>query len=686
MEIISKEKAKRLGEVQELYNRAALDVSNKKEDFKKYERQYRGDHEIDAIAVNDEGEEVSAPQKAKVIYNISFELLEASIDTNIPQPFVTPEFKCEHHVRNARRTENLIKMLLDKKPFENYNDSDERTAKKLGTSGMNIEWDINSGTHTTVGEISITPIRPQNIFPQPGITDINSCDYVFLDYLTTKAEIKRRYSLTDEDVEDTEFDPTYDAGSGSEEAKPVNDEDVVTLTVMWYKNDKGDICRFAFSGDLVLEDDDDYYSRKIEYCKTCGRRRQICEADKCNKPDYFMNKLDYEELEEDIVCSDGRIIPAYSPVFKNGKPVFETVRMPVTLPDGSQMTEDVDGIEMPAFMEVQVPKMEKTRLPYYKPRRYPLAIRYNIRDDDSFWGISDMAVIREDQQECNKLTSRIHEAIMKSGAVIMKPEEVELVLTNELFEGSIDLPRNADQRQFGVFSYSADISQWLIERDNRKEQAKRLLGITDSFLGQADNTAKSGYAKSVQVAQSAGRIASKKVMKQAYYADMSRIFFELYLAFADEPRQLHHDDADCMLAAEERFNRNDFYEFDYKTGKWYIDDNYTFSVDQNGAIEQQYPQLWELVKGDYAAGFYGPVEDINTQIMAWQHLEKLKYPFAKYIVEQKKQQREQMIAAQQQAAQRETSPSSPAMAGASSREEASVGAVPATVNTQGGVM
>lgn len=647
MELVKKAKHERLGEVQELYDRAALGVSSKKEEFKRFERQYQGDHGIDDISSDGEG---VLPQDASIVWNISFELLEASIDTNIPQPYVTPEFKCEHHVRNARRVENLIKMLLDKKPFEIYNDSQERTVKKMGTAGMNVEWNVRSGTRTTVGEVDITPLRPQNIYPQPGITDIDGCDYVFIDYLTTRAELKRRYSLTDEDVEDTEFDPTYDSDSASEEVRPVGDEDVVTLTVMWYRNDKGDICRFAYSGDLVLEDDDDYYSRKIQYCKTCGRRRQICEKDEeCTRPDYYLKKLNYDELEEDLVCSDGRIIPAYSPVFENGKMVYETVRMPITAPDGSQMMQDVGGIEMPAFMEVEVPKMQKTRLPYYKPKRLPVAIRYNIRNDDSFWGISDMEVIRENQQECNKLTSRIHEAIMRSGAVIMKPEDVDVILTDKLFEGSIDIPANADQRQFGVFSYSADISQWLVEREQQKEQAKRLLGITDSFLGQPDTTAKSGIAKQVSAAQSAGRIASKKLMKQAHYADIFRIIFELNLAFADEPRQIYHEDADCMLAAEERFNRNDYYEYDAKTGSFYIDDCYNFSVDQNGAIEQQYPQLWELVKGDYAAGFYGPVEDINTQIVAWQHLEKLKYPFAKYIVEQKKQQREQMIAAQAKA-------------------------------------
>ena len=209
-----------------------------------------------------------------------------------------------------------------------------------------------------------------------------------------------------------------------------------------------------------------------------------------------------------------------------------------------------------------------------------------------------------------------------------------------------------DKNQFGQFSYAADISQWLIERNNHKEQAKKLLGITDSYLGQADTTAKSGYAKSVQVAQSTGRLASKKVLKQSHYTDIFRVFFELYLAFADEPRAImssnEEDTSYGYTDAGDRFNRYDYYEFDTKTGEWYIDDNYSFAVDPNGAFEQQYVQLWEVVKSDYAAGLYGPPDSIDTQIAAWQHLERLRYPFARNIVEMKKRQKEQMLAAQAQ--------------------------------------
>ena len=640
MKITSSNKDDRLAEVQGYYNRASTSSSTQRALFNKYDKQYRGSHEIDP-----KGDGDKLPEDAEVVWNISFELLEGSIDTDIPQPFITPELKCEHHVRNARRIENLIRMLQDKQPFEVINDQQERTCKKMGTSATNVEWDVDTGTHSTIGEAQVTPLRPQNIYPQPGITRIEDCDYVFVDYVTTREAIKRRYSLTDEDVEDTEFEPTYDSAT----ERATNDEDVVTLTVLWYRNENGDVCRFCYSGDIVLEDDDDYYSRKVEYCKTCGKRRQLCEKSPCRKPDYFMNTLDYDELTEDIHCSDGRVIPAMTPEYKDGQIVFETIKMPVTDVDGSQMLEEVGGVSLPAFVELQVPKMKKTRLPFYKPQKLPVAVRYNIKDDDSFWGISDMEVIREHQQACNKLTSRIHEAVMKSGAALMLPENAVVQISNGIFDSIIPISEGSDKSQYGLFSYAADISQWLIERNNHKEQAKRLLGISDSFLGQADNTAKSGYAKSVQVAQSAGRLASKKLMKQAHYADIFRIIFELYLAFADEPRAIHHEDDDCRLAAEERFNRYDYYEFDTKEGTWYVDDNYTFACDPNGAIEQQYPQLWELVKADYQTGMYGDPSQIDTAIIAWQHLEKLRYPFARNVVELKKAQRDAIL--EQQRAQ-----------------------------------
>ena len=642
MELLQTEKARRLEEVQEYYSRAANVKSAQKNKFDKYDAQYRGSHEIDGYITDEEGNVKEKAKDCEAVWNITFELIEGSLDTDIPQPFVTPANRCRHSIRNARRIENLIKMQMDRLPFEEYNDTQERTVKKFGTAVTNTEWDVTQVSHSDVGDVQVTMLRPHAIFPQPGIKDINDVDYVFVDYLTTRSEIKRRYSLTEDELDDAYLTVDHQVDEDDVSA----DEDVVTLTVMWYRNDAGDICRYVYSGDLVLEDDDDYYSRKVEYCKTCGRRRQICEMNECKKPDYYMEKRDYDELVEDIQCSDGRVIPAMSPVIKNGELQMETVKMPVQNPDGSQATALVGGIELPQFMEVQMPKMRPTRLPFYKPRTMPVSIRYNIRDDDSFWGISDCEIIREEQQGCNKLTSRIQEATMKAGAALGVPEGVEFSPSNGIFETVMNLPQNVSRDQILTFAYAVDISQWIVERENLTERAKRKIGVSDSFLGQADSSAKSGYAKSIQVAQSAGRMAPKKIMKQSFYANLFRTFFELYLAFADEPRAIYHSDEECQEYAEERFNPKDYYEFDFKTGEWYVDDNYQFAIDMNGAIEQQYPTLWELVKSDYLAGMYGEPASIDTQIQAWQHLEQLKYPFARNIVEAKRKQREQMMAQQ----------------------------------------
>ena len=637
----TREKQERLGEAQGYYHRAANAASDVRENFRKYDAQYRGSHDIDVTKFDDEGQEYAAVATCEAVDNITFELIEGSIDTDIPQPAVSPPIKCEHYVRNARRLENLLKRLMDKLPFEEFNDKQERSTKKFGVAGTNVEWDVTLTTRSTVGDIGIEILRPQNFYPQPGITEIDGCDYVFVDYLTTKAELRRRYGCSDEELDKATFSTEYD----SEVTEQTVDEDVVTMTVMWYRNDDGSIGRYVYSGDLVLEDDEDYYARRVEWCKTCGRRAEICRQDKCKKPDYYREDKEYDELTEDLEISDGRIIPAMSPVIKDGELQLEKVKVPVTNPDGSQAMQNIGGIELPMMMEVEMPKMRPTRLPFYKPKTLPLIIRYNIRDDDSFWGISDCEMIREDQMRVNKLTSRIDEAMKKAGSILGIPEDCEIQPSSGIFEEIVRLGPGTTKEQFMLFSYAVDITQWALERQQIKESAKKKIGVSDSYLGQADNTAKSGYAKSLQIAQSAGRLSAKKIMKQSHYAKLFRVIFELELAFADEPREIYHED-DCKVAADERFDRRDYYEFDTNTGEWFIDDDYVFSCDMNGAIEQQYPQLWEVVKADYASGLYGDVTSIDTAIMAWQHLEQLKYPFARNTVERMKALKEQMMQAQ----------------------------------------
>ena len=70
-------------------------------------------HDIDVTRVDDEGQEYAAVATCEAVDNITFELIEGSIDTDIPQPAVSPPIKCEHYVRALR-----AKRQTSGKPFE----------------------------------------------------------------------------------------------------------------------------------------------------------------------------------------------------------------------------------------------------------------------------------------------------------------------------------------------------------------------------------------------------------------------------------------------------------------------------------------------------------------------------------------------------------------------------------------
>jgi hypothetical protein len=95
-----------------------------------------------------------------------------------------------------------------------------------------------------------------------------------------------------------------------------------------------------------------------------------------------------------------------------------------------------------------------------------------------------------------------------------------------------------------------DVSRDIAQAERLYDQAKRILGITDSFQGQADSTAQSGKAKQIQVQQAAGRLDSKRQMKNAAYSEIDKIIFRYYLAYADEPRPAVYRDAEGKLQTE----------------------------------------------------------------------------------------------------------------------------------------
>lgn len=588
--------------------------------------QYHGSKEIDGAP--------EAP--ATVVRNITYELIESQISTLIPSPKVSPKRWTEGNARLARRVELLLRSVRDELNFEEMNDLEERLVPIHGASARVIDWDNSYRTHDTVGRVSVKVLNMTFITWQPGIYDIQDMDAVFVRYDTTKDDIRQRYDVEWEDAEQTEAD-----------AENENPDETVSVYTAWYRNEDDVVCKFVWSGSVVLEDIDNYWARKKYVCSRCGERREISEQEDGNCAcggEFEALDDEYEELTEDIQLSDGRIIPAMSPVFENGRPKMQKVSMPVLdqmgmpalTPEGAPMME-----------EVEQPVMEPTRLPWYRPNIYPVIIRKNTSRDLALLGQSDCEFIRDQQQQINKIESNIHQKAMGAGVYPVKPARSEFVYDKTLNTKILNVPEGMHKSDFGVLDASVNTVYDQQLSDRAREHAKSTLGITASFQGDADTTAKSGIAKQVQVQQSAGRLASKRVMKQAAMARGDEAIFKLDLAYADEPRPVAYTD-ELGEVHEEYFYRYDHYEYDKKTGKWYVNDQFTFACDATQGLDSQPEQRWQMIAADFAAGLYGDPALTSTKLAAWQAREKAGYPDAHVQVEhfRKIYRMEQQAAAQ----------------------------------------
>lgn len=581
-----------------------------------------------------------------MVWNITYELIESQVDSKIPQPKVTPAKVTERTKRNARVIEAMLKCQNDRLPTEYLNDEDERTVRIMGGSGYLIEWDNFIRTHDTVGDISIRLINATQIYPQHGVTNLDDMDYFFVTFENTKSRIKEQYG---KDVTGEGLDPQ------SSEADPAA-EDLVTQVVCYYKNKKGGVGCFSWVGDVVLIDDDDYEARKDKICAMCGATKPQGENRCiCGSTEWERRPKDFEYLTGDVVRSDGSVIPGISPQKdedgnyimedyqeveidpQTGYPVFELVFDDMGMPIG----------ERPKMVTKQRVKMGPTKLPYYYPRKYPLVLRKNVSATNKFLGASDCDAIRDFQDAINKILSKVRKKAIKAGTLLTKPEDLRFEFSDE------DLvPLNVrNQQQISMITtldLKFNLGDELAVVDRYYAMAKSVLGITDSYQGKPDTTAVSGAAKEAQIAQAAARQRSKRVMKNAAWADRYEMMFKFMLAYSDEPRRFTSKDENGEQI-EVIFNRYDFLEQD-DFGNWFYNDEYLFSVDESGIDETNKQLMLEDLRTDLSIGAYGPIDDPETMLAYWKEKEAFGYPNAARNVkrwEKKVEERKQQLAMQQ---------------------------------------
>ena len=572
------------------------------------------------------------------VRNLAAELIEAQVISSVPQPKVTA--KRPQDEKKAKLIEDMLRNELDRLPFEQLNDMMERTVPIQGGALFLVEWDSTRRTHTTAGELAVSVLHPKQVIPQDGVyTGIEDMDYILLKLPQTKEFIKRRHGV---DVSDEgEREPEVKAGEGR-----ATSEDMVTQYVAYYRNGKGGIGRYSWVNDVELEDLEDYQARRLRRCTFCGEPEplefggsggsgaaKVCQH--CGGKKWTDGEQEYEELYNDVVRSDGSVIPGEHPA--------ETGEAPVWVGEIPVM-EDSGAGPSPLIL----PVMEPTRIPYYKPDLFPVILQKNVSVFGQFLGDSDIDKIADQQNTVNRVESKIIDKLLKSGSYLILPDEASIRADAEdmkvIRPGS---PANA--QMIGVKDLEGNVSQDMNYLAQVYEEARQTIGVTDSFQGRRDTTATSGRAKEFSAAQAAGRLESKRVMKDAAYAALFEAMFKFKLAYTDEARPVASRDLQGNKVYEE-FNRYDFLEQD-AAGEWYWNDQFLFSCDTTAPLASNREAMWQETRQNLQSGAFGDPTSLETLVLFWTKMELLHYPGAgetKAYLEQRLQTQREQAALEQQ--------------------------------------
>lgn len=550
-----------VNQAEELYQRAKGKYQDKLDEFDRLDKLY---NEPDTNGPYDK--------------NIVFELIESEIDNNIYYPKVRSN---NGRTEPAAELENILKFELYDPKYREYNDLQERNTYIFGGAVTLVYWDPLSRNSAAGGKLKFKAIDPRNYIPQPGVNRVEDMDYMFIIESTTKMSLANLYQLTTEQLEFTKSDTEWNI-----------DPDLITVKTMYYKDKYNHICRFTWSGSLVLENDDNIYADKLFYCTNCGELKLADEDEciKCHNTEFKLKPVERRKIMTRIM---------------------------------SEITNEATGDS------VTMPKETEITVTPYVPNSFPIVIRKNISTNTLF-GISDAKMIETSQKLNNSLLNKISERILKAGSIIALPKTLRNKLkvdNSELKLLYYDTPAEANgiivktlQPQLGNETYLMDSAY---------ATARQTLGITNTFQGREDNTAISSKAKQLQVQQTAGRLESKREMKKASLIALYELMFQFILAYSYEYRGYY-----VTVEGEEQFKVYDNRLFLVnKDENYFYDDEYTFDIDLSASLENDRQTMWEETRMNFSSGAYGDPQSLETLKMFWQTMYKLSYPGAKEALE-----------------------------------------------------
>lgn len=612
------------------------------------ERAYHGEVEFEKLTKN----EATKAEDIKHIRNAIGELIEAQVDSTLSQPKVTALHPRDEKL--AKLAEDALRNEVEQLSVRQTNDLVQRIVPVQGGVFYLIEWDNTKRTHTTVGELKLTPLHPKQVIPQDGVfTSISDMDYIFIKLPQTKEYVRRKYGVKFDDESFFEEEPDVRSVDGETQS-----EDLCTQYLAYYRNDSGSIGLFSWVHDTVICDFEDYQARKEKVCADCGEPEPMESTSESDMVDgdlpssgfrgksenhlppgesFGLDLGNEERKSESFHSFEEKTVKACPACgctkFIRGDTEYEVITEPF---------ETADGV-------VEASQMNPVRVRYYKPDVYPIVLQRNVSCFGQLLGSSDVDMIYSQQQTLNRAEKAIIDKLLTGGTLVTLPPNAEISEDNRIGK-CVHLKDISEKQYLGQYDLTANIQSDVAFSAQVYEEMRQMIGITDSFQGREDSTATSAVAKQFAARQSAGRLESKREMKSAAWSELFEIMFKFKLAYTDEARPVRaHDESGKPVY--EVFDRRKYIKRD-AAGEYYYDDEFLFSVDASASLASNREAMWQETRMNLTQGAFGDPSSLETLILFWQKMELLHYPGAaetRHILESKLESQMQEQQAQMQA-------------------------------------
>lgn len=531
--------------------------------------------------LNDDG--TIGTEKMKAIRKLAYELVEGKINANIPAPKMSPRYHSD--LVPVRATEQLIKHDMDKIESEEVNDESEHQVCIDGTSWFKVGWNPFDNTHRRSGNPIVTACPVDSVIPQPGIKNYKEMEYIFEKTTMSVSRILDMYNR---------YIPSP------------TENDMVPIINCYFLNEDRYVGKFTWCEELglVLCNDLEWGIRKRRQCVVDGTVIPV--GDTC--PVCGGHNIKYVPVKEEILKE---------PL----KKIVNPYRTGETTDKTKDLAQEEGAEELPVG----------TVIPHYLIRQLPFVPYKRISVINSFYGVSEVELVLENQDAVNKLLNKAQDKSEASQTWVTKLKDTRVTQEGKQIK-FVEVESPQEGQTIQVKQVISDINEEMAMSDKMYEIGKSTVGITDTDQGKYDPTARSGKAKQLQMQASAQRNVSPNTMRNKAYAGVYELIFKNLLAYCDEPRSFVSLLPDGTQK-EEQWSKYMFLDRD-DNGELYYRDDFAWSVDTASDITEDRASMWQMIDNDFINGTMGTTVDPQRALMMyWQMKKQYGYPIADYAID-----------------------------------------------------